>query len=89
MLRDIDKGKMLIAISNWDENYNIGKKILLRTIVDSENPVEQLMNIWAEIFHRQSPREFIDLMVKSGIDGISKSKEDATYYVIYNRGILT
>jgi len=88
MLQNIDKEKMEIAISNWNENYNLGKKILIQSIVNADNPLDQLMNIWSEVFLHQNANAFIELMIKNGIDGISITKDDATYYVIYNKEIL-
>jgi len=88
MLQGVDKKTMEIAISNWDENYNQGKRLLTNSIVNADNPLDQLMNIWAEVFSRQNPNTFIKLMIKNGIDGISINKDDATYYVIYNRNVL-
>jgi len=84
----IDNETMEIAISNWDENYNKGKQMLMESILNEDNPLDQLMNIWAEIFSRQNPNTFIELMIKNGIDGISVTKDDATYYVIYNKSVL-
>ena len=64
------------------------KKYKIQNIIDADNPMEQLMNIWADVFFHRQPNKFIDLMVKNGIDGISKQKEDVDYYVIYNKNIL-
>jgi len=88
ILSGVDKEKMAMAISNWDENYNIGKKLLIESIVNADNPLDQLMNIWADVFIHQNSNSFIDLMIKNGIDGISVQKKDATYYVIYNKNVL-
>ena len=89
MLMSIDPEILKTAISNWDEDYNRGKRILIESIVNANNPIEQLMNIWAEVFFHQNPNSFIELMTKNRIDGISKQKkEDETYYVIYNKAIL-
>ena len=88
ILSGVDKEKMEMAISNWDENYNIGKKLLIESIVNADNPLDQLMNIWADVFIHQNPNSFIDLMIKNGIDGISVQKEDSTYYVVYNKNVL-
>jgi len=88
MLLGVDKETMEIAISNWDENYNKGKQMLMESILNEDNPLDQLMNIWAEVFIRQNPNTFIELMIKNRIDGISVTKDDATYYVIYNKGVL-
>ena len=89
ILTGIDPEKMRTAISNWGEDYNGGKRMLVESIVNADNPIEQLMNIWAEVFSHQNANSFIELMVKNGIDGIFKQKqEDETYYVIYNRAVL-
>lgn len=88
ILNDVDKEILRIASSNWDEDYNIGMNMLINLILSADNPLEQLINIWAEIFHRQNPNYFINLMAENGIDGISLQKEDVTYYVIYNKNVL-
>ena len=88
ILQGVDKEKMDVAISNWDEDYNRGRKILVESIVKANNPMEQLMNIWADAFQHQDPNAFVELMIKNGIDGISLTKKDVTYYVIYNKAIL-
>jgi len=90
ILSGVDKEKIKIAISNWNENYYIGKKMLIQSIINTDNPLDQLMNIWAEVFMHQNSKAFIELMIQNGIDGISITKDDAvTYYVIYNKRILT
>ena len=90
MLQNIDKTTLEIAISNWDENYHVGKKILIQNITNADNPIEQLMNIWANVFSHQNPNAFIELMIKNGIDGFFIQKnENETYYVIYNKAVLT
>ena len=90
MLQSIDKDKVETAISNWSEDYKEGKKLLIQSLINADNPLDQLMNIWADIFYHQNPQAFIDLMLKNGIDGISiyKPSDDATYYVIYNKNVL-
>ena len=89
ILQGVDETTMQTAISNWNEDYDIGKKELINSIVNSNNPLEQLMNIWADIFSHQQPNDFMELMVKNGIDGIFIQKEeDETYYVLYNRNVL-
>lgn len=88
ILRGIDKEKMETAILNWNENYNIGKKELIKYILNSNNPIDQLMNIWADIFYHQNPNTFMELMAKNGIDGIVIPRHDASIYVIYNRNLL-
>jgi len=89
ILGGIDKEKLEMAITNWDEDYNIGKKGLIQSIMNGGNVLEQIMNIWADVFGHQDANKFIDLMVKNGIDGISIKKNDnETYYVIYNKSVL-
>ena len=89
ILQGIDQETMESAILNWDEDYNIGKKMLLQSIINGDNCLEQIMNIWAEIFYHQRANDFIELMVRNGIDGIFIQKEDdETYYVIYNKAVL-
>jgi len=89
MLQGVDKERMNTAISNWDEDYNSGKRMLIQSILNADNPLEQLMNIWSEVFSHQKPNSFIELMIKNGIDGISiQKKEDETYYVLYNKTVL-
>lgn len=89
MLQNVDKTTLEIAISNWDENYNVGKKILIQNITNADNPIEQLMNIWANVFSHQNPNAFVELMIKNKIDGFFIQKnENETYYVIYNKAVL-
>lgn len=89
LLQGINKERLVMAIENWDEDLNKGKIMLIASIADAENPLIQLMNIWAEVFYHQNPNEFIELMVKNGIDGISITKnKDEVYYVIYNKEVL-
>lgn len=89
MLQGVDKQKVETAISNWSEDYKKGKNLLIQSILNADNPLEQLMNIWADIFYHQNPQDFVDLMIRNGIDGISIQKaEDETYYVIYNKNVL-
>ena len=86
ILKGVDKKTMETVISNWDENYNTGKRMLLESIVNGDNPLEQIMNIWADVFFHQSPNVFVDLMVRNGIDGIFLQKDET--YVIYNKMVL-
>lgn len=88
ILQGVDQEKMKTAASNWNENYINGKKLLIQSLINADNPLDQLMNIWADVFMHQDPSAFIELMIQNGIDGISITKDDATYYVIYNRSIL-
>lgn len=88
IINGIDKEKMEMAISNWDENYNLGRNMLINSIVDNENPIAQLMSIWSDIFYHQNPSAFMELMTKNGIDGIAIPKNDSTHYIIYNKSIL-
>lgn len=57
--------------------------------MSESNPVEQIINIWADVFYHQNPNLFMETMKNNGIDGIALVKEDATYYVIYNKDVLT
>ena len=86
---------MAIAVSNWNENYNIGKKMLIESIVDyADNATGQIMLIWADVFARQDPNSFIQLMVNNGIDGIAvvipnaATNQSDTHYIIYNKNVL-
>ena len=88
IINGIDRETIELASSNWNENHEQGKIMLMNSIMNAENPIDQLMNIWAEIFNHQSPNKFMQLMTNKGIDGISVNKDDVTYYVIYNRNIL-
>ena len=93
ILQGVNQTMMTNAASNWDEDYNKGKHALIQSIVSANNPIDQLMNIWADVFFHQQANAFVDLMTKNGIDGYSlykkdASNKDATYYVIYNRNIL-
>lgn len=96
ILRQVEKQRLETAISNWSENFNEGFQMLAKAITDNNDPINQLMSIWADVFYHQNAKEFIDLMVKNGIDGISwqVNKDDPKYrdainYVIYNRNILS
>lgn len=62
--------------------------MLTQSIATVDNPIDQLMEIWATVFSHQNAKSFINLMIKNGIDGITITKEDATYYVIYNLNVL-
>ncbi len=88
ILNSIKQETINLASLNWDENINKGKQLLLNSIMAANNPVDQLMSIWAEVFHHQNPNQFINTMIQNNIDGISKTKEDVTYFVIYNRAML-
>ncbi|MFA7219246.1 MAG: hypothetical protein WC119_01920 [Synergistaceae bacterium] len=89
MLDGVGQNKVEEAIFNWDEDYNIGRRLLINSIINEDNPLDQIMNIWAEVFYHQDPNAFMDFMVKNGIDGIFIQKaEDETYYVIYNKELL-
>ncbi|MFW5804428.1 MAG: hypothetical protein ACOCWG_04255 [bacterium] len=88
IIDSIDSETVETASMNWDENVYIGKQMLVNSIMSADNPVDQLMNIWAEVFYHQNPNTFINTMIKNNIDGISKTKEDTTYFVIYNRKML-
>jgi len=92
ILSGIDKEKMETAATNWDENYNIGKRMLIESILNNENVIEQLMGIWANVFYHQNPNAFMELMTKNKIDGIAVPQkwhpEGAVHYIIYNKAIL-
>ena len=88
ILQNVNQDMLNIAVSNWDENYNKGKQALIQSILNNDNPLDQLMAIWADVFTHQNANNFIELMIKNNIDGISINKDDATYYVIYNKNIL-
>jgi len=93
MLQGVDHETMATAASNWDESYDRGRRTLIQSVVSSGNPLDQLMNVWADVFSHQNPKAFIELMVGNGVDGISITKRDSTgrdstYYVIYNRSVL-
>jgi arginine decarboxylase-like protein len=89
ILNSINQETIEAASINWDENPYKGKQMLLNSIMEARNPVDQLMSIWAEVFYHQNPNEFVNIMIQNNIDGISKTKEDVTYFVIYNRAMLT
>lgn len=88
ILSGVEKEKLETAVSNWDENFNIGKKQLIASITDADNPIDQLMNIWAEVFYHQNPNAFMNLMAINGIDGISVTRNDVTFFVVYNKNSL-
>jgi hypothetical protein len=84
ILDDVNPDKIEIATSNWNENPIIGREMILDSIMSEENPVDQLMSIWAEVFYHQNPSDFMNLMTKNGIDGIIIPKKNLAHYVIYN-----
>jgi len=95
ILQGMDRERIEIAVSNWHENYNIGRRMLIQNILDDNNAIEQLMLIWADVFSHQNPNEFVRLMVDNGIDGISVVIPNAadpnnndTHYIIYNKNVL-
>ena len=88
ILNSAGEEKLELAISNFDEDYGIGKKMLMQEIMSEADGVGQLMNIWADVFYHQNPNLFMEVMKSNGIDGIAKVKDDATYYVIYNKAVL-
>lgn len=81
----IDKEILDIALSNFNENPYIAKKMIIDEINKYDNPKEQLMSIWADVFYHQNPHEFIDVIVKNGIDGIKVKKQGFNHYIIYNK----
>ncbi len=94
ILKSAPKETLIIASSNWDENYQKGLNLLIDSITNSGNPINQILSIWADVFSHQNPNAFIQLMVDNKIDGITIDKTDssnqiATYYVIYNKQILS
>jgi len=89
ILKGINRETLEGASQNWNENFNIGKKILINQIANHDNPVDQLIDIWAEVYYRQNPNDFINLMARNGIDGIVIDRAgDTKHYIIYNRSIL-
>ena len=88
ILSGVKKERLELAFSNWDENYNIGKRMLIDIIAKETDPLGQLMLIWSDIFYHQNPNEFIQLMVANKIDGAAVEQRGATHYIIYNRAIL-
>ena len=88
ILQSVNKERVKMAVSNWDEDYDKGKSMLIKSISNSNNPIDQIMLIWADVFYHQNPNEFVELMVKIGIDGISIPRHDSTHYVIYNKSVL-
>jgi hypothetical protein len=78
-----------IAASNWDENIQKGKRILIKTILDGNNAIDQLMGIWAEVINRQDPKMFMDIMKNFGVDGIKIDRGDYINYAIYNPDVLS
>jgi hypothetical protein len=89
MMKDVDKDTLDVALSNWSENKAEANKLLTDAIMNAENPKEQLINIWADVFYHQQPDKFMELMKQHGIDGIKVAKEGQDHYVIYNRDLLS
>ena len=79
ILSGVSRERMELAVSNWGEEYRAGFEQIVSLIMGESGAVEQLMGIWAEAFMHQGGKEFMDLMVKNGIDGISKEKHGATF----------
>ena len=77
-----------IASSNWDEDINRGKEILIDNIFDNENIIDQLIDIWAEILNRQDPKMFMEIMKSVGIDGIIVERGNYQNFAIYNLEII-
>lgn len=88
ILKKADKEILEIAASNWSEVYSEGVQLLIKSIENNENSINQLMSIWADVFFHQNAIKYIELMVANKIDGLQVEKDDATYYVIYNKNIL-
>jgi hypothetical protein len=88
IINSIDKETLEIALSSWNENPTTARKMLLEEISRTDNPQEQLINIWATVFYHQHPEKFIEVMIKNGIDGIKIKKEGHDHFIIYNKKIL-
>jgi hypothetical protein len=88
MLKSVDKETMEIAVSNWDDDYRRGKQLLINSIVNGEDAIDQIMTIWADVYYHQNPEAYMRLMTVNGIDGIKVNQEDLIYYIIYNRNVL-
>ena len=88
ILNGVSKEKLEEAATNWDENYRVGKDLLIKSILAENNIINQLMAIWAEVFYHQNPNAFMSLMTSNGIDGFAIPKDDSIYYVIYNKSVL-
>lgn len=93
ILQGVEKEKLETAAQNWDENPQIGRRLLIESIMQAEDAINQLMTIWADVYYHQNPQDFMNLMIENGIDGISMAKTDSTgrtstYYVIYNKAVL-
>ena len=94
ILQGVEKERMIIAVSNWDANYNVGKRMLIESIVNADAPTVQIMLIWADIFFHQDPNAFIQILVNNEIDGIAvnisneATGDSDTHYIIYNKNVL-
>lgn len=88
ILQGIDPEKLETAASSWDENYQAGIKMVIDSIMNETNPVDQLLSIWANVYFHQNPQNFMNVMSNKGIDGIVKTNNDVTFYVIYNLNVL-
>lgn len=82
LVSSFDKETIEIAVSGWRENPKIGMKMLIDNIYGDEyiEPIEQIINIWAEVLYHQDPEQFIKDMVSNGIDGIITDN----LYILYN-----
>jgi len=88
LLSSVDKEILLTAMSNWDENQYTAKLKLIDAINQADDAVGQIINIWADVFYHQNPKEFLRIMVSNGIDGVQIPKDGLSHYVIYNSAIL-
>ncbi len=89
ILNSIPQDIVNIASSNWDKNLQKGRRILIKTILDGDNAIDQLMGIWAEVLNRQNPKMFMGIMKDFGIDGIKIDRGNYTNYAIYNPNVLS
>jgi len=88
IIDSFDAETVELAASNWAEDFEHGKQLLIDTIMEEETAFDQLIGIWAEISYHQNPETFVDIMVKNGIDGTIVDKTGEQYLIVYNKSLL-
>lgn len=83
------------ALQNWGEDSNVAFNNAFRHMIDADTPFEAFLNVWYD-FYKNSPKEFVQEMVKLGYDGViippksikTSRQTDVTHLVIYNLNCL-
>ncbi|OGF48632.1 MAG: hypothetical protein A2231_01545 [Candidatus Firestonebacteria bacterium RIFOXYA2_FULL_40_8] len=89
ILGNIDEETMATALSNFDENPNNARKMLVDAIMNADNAHDQLINIWADVFYHQQPEKYMQAVAQTGIKGFEVPKEGgAAHYVVFDKDVL-